>query len=1332
MIVASATPRPSVDLKRSESLSLPKPAEVAVLEPPRPPLTDATTTEGCASPAEDRDGQAAKRVRLGWGQGLVAAASPSATPAAKRPRIGWGQGLMSQAETPTPKTPTAGVTPDKPPLPGLLPRPGLLPTPVHPSPMHPAPVVTTPQGPLLPTPVPQAGLLPTPVAPSPDSMLAAAPVPVAAETPVVAPPRKEDILVSIDELDADISRVKDQLVASRDEFEALKMQPVTLFDEPEEPVIVEPVKPKARPVLVDPELMAAVNSLLSVNQEKADAAAAAVAILGAAAVSYVTPAEAPGVRDIIAGCAALRPRMLARALMRKKAHHVKMRALAVEFVQLKKAWRHRVRRIEKDKKKQEKLRSKLLLKQQKSAAASTPESAAAATDDGANNVRTSSRLTNNSSSQPLLATLQTGLEKDSAAQWEQENRRKRLKGAMVASGASTGPYVIPDMLLDPDQLLVQRFVRQPRVHLTGLETPSTPADGQLQVAVEKLTNPWSDLEKCIYVDKFLQFPKQFYQIGTYLKNKTTGDVIAFYYNTKKVVDYKAIIREQQLRRRGAGIKNTWNCWHLSVCVAMALGVQFPDNIKTLLLQPGNFRSHQAANCILHAVKDVKDATDDAASTTTDDDKDKDAAMPMVLDLTTLVSDNAYSTGYEATSVSVRQRFLDFRASSQYQPDPPPVDLDTEPLKAVSKLKLKKDPVVEAMPSPASRRKAGTPRATSAPKKDAKRSAKPKKDAEAPKKPKVSPTHTQEEAPLPPPEADSPVRDKKPAAKPPAPQPTPPTQLPMLPPPPMVPPPQLLSQRPNPMLQLNVPLHVPVLHTPSPSGGMHHPSLLPTPLGQPSVLNPTNLPPGKRVVQKWTEQEKSDFLKYFSVYGKDWSALTNSIPTKTAAQIKNYYQNYKNRLGLQDILKKRTERITSTGSGPNTPQSGPSTMQPASPAALGSPSGGAPASFTFASMQSQGAPPSQQAEYPYQSSLSARHKLMQLQCELSRLTMQQLPPEAPVSSNPTSMAYSTINSQASQMKLLQYSLQQQVQMLQMQIHQQELQSAAMPYQNAPLMSFSSILNESSGSPYAAQTPPASTPVPLSRSSVSSLLNRQQRANDTPPPTQAPTPAVNLPLGHPLRPTVQPQQPYYGASSHTPLHHHSQASRSLYPAMVEASGDMMYPQAQSFQQQLQQRQMQQSHGHYASGKQSPQPAAADTEAVWTLEQQMRYEEEAQSLHRAALEKEAFARRAEEEAARAAAAAAAAARALQEAQAARQEAMHLAANAARYTSHIQRQGMHMPYAGGSLPPHPGSSMPPPPMQPPQQKQHQYHHLPPIPTMQTDADGPPSPQGSSSKPKL
>lgn len=52
---------------------------------------------------------------------------------------------------------------------------------------------------------------------------------------------------------------------------------------------------------------------------------------------------------------------------------------------------------------------------------------------------------------------------------------------------------------------------------------------------------------------------------------------------------------------------------------------------------------------------------------------------------------------------------------------------------------------------------------------------------------------------------------------------------------------------------------------------------------------------------WTESEKKLFLHHLQINGKDWNYLSEQIPTKTVAQIKNYYQNYRVKLGLEKLL-----------------------------------------------------------------------------------------------------------------------------------------------------------------------------------------------------------------------------------------------------------------------------------------------------------------------------------------------------------------------------------------------------------------------------------------------
>ncbi|EED92588.1 MYB DNA binding protein/ transcription factor-like protein, partial [Thalassiosira pseudonana CCMP1335] len=59
----------------------------------------------------------------------------------------------------------------------------------------------------------------------------------------------------------------------------------------------------------------------------------------------------------------------------------------------------------------------------------------------------------------------------------------------------------------------------------------------------KHVNVWSDMEKCIFLDRFLHHPKDFRKIASFLKNKTTKDCIQFYYDSKKTIPYKHALKE---------------------------------------------------------------------------------------------------------------------------------------------------------------------------------------------------------------------------------------------------------------------------------------------------------------------------------------------------------------------------------------------------------------------------------------------------------------------------------------------------------------------------------------------------------------------------------------------------------------------------------------------------------------------------------------------------------------------------------------------------------------------------------------------------------------------
>ncbi|KAI2512511.1 hypothetical protein MHU86_1964 [Fragilaria crotonensis] len=75
---------------------------------------------------------------------------------------------------------------------------------------------------------------------------------------------------------------------------------------------------------------------------------------------------------------------------------------------------------------------------------------------------------------------------------------------------------------------------------------------------QSLTNIWTDMEKCIFLDRFLQHPKDFRKIASFLRNKSTRDCVAFYYNSKQSVPYKQALKEFLMRRKRRGDYQNWD------------------------------------------------------------------------------------------------------------------------------------------------------------------------------------------------------------------------------------------------------------------------------------------------------------------------------------------------------------------------------------------------------------------------------------------------------------------------------------------------------------------------------------------------------------------------------------------------------------------------------------------------------------------------------------------------------------------------------------------------------------------------------------------------------
>ncbi|XP_063171740.1 nuclear receptor corepressor 2 [Candoia aspera] len=111
---------------------------------------------------------------------------------------------------------------------------------------------------------------------------------------------------------------------------------------------------------------------------------------------------------------------------------------------------------------------------------------------------------------------------------EQENLEKQMRQLAV----------IPPMLYDAEQQRI-KFI-----NMNGL------MDDPMKVYKDRqVMNTWSEQEKEIFREKFMQHPKNFGLIASFLDRKTVADCVLYYYLTKKNENYKNLVR-RNYRRRG--------------------------------------------------------------------------------------------------------------------------------------------------------------------------------------------------------------------------------------------------------------------------------------------------------------------------------------------------------------------------------------------------------------------------------------------------------------------------------------------------------------------------------------------------------------------------------------------------------------------------------------------------------------------------------------------------------------------------------------------------------------------------------------------------------------
>ncbi|POM59556.1 hypothetical protein PHPALM_31693, partial [Phytophthora palmivora] len=261
-------------------------------------------------------------------------------------------------------------------------------------------------------------------------------------------PSKEEILSTIDILDLDIAGVKKQIKALQ------------------RTIVTTEVKQEASLQQVDMEIMAAVK--VAVDSRFVEL----LADVFSENLRKSTTANAQLPKRIEH---ALSDQVRLKVRKRNRARHEYMKKLAKDYMDLKKTWKLGVKKLEKDRKRQDKLRLKQLQKQKLKSMGESEGTI----------VRTSSRLTNNSSADLENNDLEKIEQAKAQALIDQEVRKKRLKNALST--------VIPDMLITPverKQRYFTRFVNKQSCMADGLVT-----DWKLKEKAEMKVNPWNDLEK---------------------------------------------------------------------------------------------------------------------------------------------------------------------------------------------------------------------------------------------------------------------------------------------------------------------------------------------------------------------------------------------------------------------------------------------------------------------------------------------------------------------------------------------------------------------------------------------------------------------------------------------------------------------------------------------------------------------------------------------------------------------------------------------------------------------------------------------------------------------
>ncbi|KAI1902904.1 hypothetical protein AGOR_G00021110 [Albula goreensis] len=322
---------------------------------------------------------------------------------------------------------------------------------------------------------------------------------------------KEELIQSMDRVDREIAKVEQQIFKLKKKQQQLEEEAAKPV-EPEKPVSPPPVEHKHRSI---------VQIIYDENRKKAEEAHKIFEGLGPKVELplYNQPSDTKVYHDNIKTNQVMRKKLILFFKRRNHARKQREQKICQRYDQLMEAWEKKVERMENNpRRKAKESRTREYYERQFPEIRKQREQQERFQRVGQRGTGLSATIAR---SEHEISEIIDGLS-------EQENNEKQMRQLSV----------IPPMMYDSEQRRV-KFI-----NMNGL------MDDPMKVyKARQFMNVWTEHEKEIFKEKFVQHPKNFGLIASYLERKCVSDCVLYYYLTKKNQNYKTLVRRYG-RRRG--------------------------------------------------------------------------------------------------------------------------------------------------------------------------------------------------------------------------------------------------------------------------------------------------------------------------------------------------------------------------------------------------------------------------------------------------------------------------------------------------------------------------------------------------------------------------------------------------------------------------------------------------------------------------------------------------------------------------------------------------------------------------------------------------------------